>query len=340
MKKGKLFFIIGIFILISCFFVLAKNIINFDNNGFEKNLINPEASNLQQSGILIINPVYGVFDKSRVNIDLIVSEPCNLGYIDYTFNFWEVLNRGGFDNFTNFTGIKSGSLCTNCQIYNKTKSFKDGAHLLTVQCLDKPISASVPFLVDTKKISIQTTEPKRNKFTNGSSFIIKYSEENPWLFILSINGIPMAMKSSPRPGGTPETCPVGKNQVCEFSMDLSLFNNQTINYVFSIFDAGAKQLDSKPVQVTVDTIPPVIGNVVYSSSANSVKVNVSIAENNFAALLYKDNNASSPSWKTFCSSLRNNACSRVLIFRGTHNLELQAIDLAGNSAVKNVTITN
>ena len=65
-----------------------------------------------------------------------------------------------------------------------------------------------------------------------------------------------------------------------------------------------------------------------------------IRDNNFEKISYYDNNALAPKWVTLCAGLTNNRCVKKKYFSlGTHNLDIQVTDKAGNSAKQSIAFT-
>lgn len=188
--------------------------------------------------------------------------------------------------------------------------------------------AFVSFLVDTKNPILHSTSPRGNKFTNGSNFYVRYTEENCKSILLEIFGF----------GGVgnkniiKEPCISGRNSIEYFSLNLSDFDNQEISYQFAVYDVTDKKTRSKFVKVRVDTTAPVINSIKYTQNRGYINLDINITEKNFDKAEYYDLNNAKARWKNLCTSLREGICKKRIRFVGTSpNILIRVLDEAGNS---------
>jgi len=229
-----------------------------------------------------------------------------------------LINKGLINLQYSVDGSRLGSLCRNCDSYNKTKNFKDGYHNLTLVATDKfrELDRNVTsFFVDSTAPKIRETLPKKKGYTNGS-FSIVYDELFLHNITLNYNG-----------SSTKLDCPSGKKQTCYFNVDLSEHNNDTINYYFEVRDMFFKTVQKKPIAVKVDTTVPQINKLNFTVNRRRVEFDINISEE--VELSYYDLNSTRPRWINLCGNcdLYNKKKSFSL---GEHNLIIKATDKAMN----------
>lgn len=143
-------------------------------------------------------------------------------------------------------------LCRNCDEYGfnkkKTNTLKEGRNNITIRATNEfqTIQENISLFIDSIPPKISKTEPGKNEIINGSFFQVKYTEDNPVNVMLFWN-----------PNKTLENCTSGRNQYCSTDANLSDFNNQYINYDFTISD-GINTVQSKTTRVFVDTTSPIL----------------------------------------------------------------------------------
>ena len=131
------------------------------------------------------------------------------------------------------------------------------------------------------------------------------------------------------------------------SQDLSHYNGQEISYNFKITDIANNTDESRLVKVFVDTISPKIlnPNTFWSKNTKNskyVNFNISITELNLESVQYIDSfDGSKARWNNLCTRLnKNNECIAKKFFKtGIHNLTVQVLDKAGNTAQKQISFT-
>ena len=260
--------------------------------------------------ILIINsPNQLVYNIRRIPINLSTNEIVdNITYIDY-------LDRKP----------KEKVLCKNCNEYGLSRkrmdTFSDDLQNMTFKATKNSSSVenTTLFLVDTKEPVIRKTLPKRKGYSNGS-FIIEYQEDNVKQIMLNY-GNNFLGKSD---------CPLNseeRTQMCEFNVNLSEFNNNSLIYWFEIEDIAGNKDTSRETEINVDTIQPNITNLGFNINRRTVKFNITISEK--ADLEYYDENERRPNWKSFCNNCE--VYDRSKTFNaGNHNLIIRATDKANN----------
>jgi len=256
--------------------------------------------------------------------------------VNGTYNFSKL---GYSDNPETY--FKFNLLCSNCKNYSGLKTFKEGNHTLIANgtlANGTKIINHTKFVVDTKKPQFSTIKPSSLKYTNGSDFFIKYSEENCNNLILNVNGSDIKTIS----------CKSGKSINESFFQNLSKYNNQTVYYKFKMIDKAGNAYESRTTNIKVDTKSPEIKNLKVEKSLIGTYIifNMTILNEDKYSLYkieYLDNLSSStinPTWKSLCTSLKpGNICyKKVYSKAGNHNIIIRARDDAGNSDSKIVNL--
>ncbi len=284
-----------------------------------------------------------------------VNDPCCTGLTNFTMDI--SLSNNSFYNQTKpnlsiqlNTKIKQLSyidytdrvpkkvvLCTDCQSYESKKIFKEGLQKLTFigenwigtsKYAWSTQEINITFVIDTKDPKISKILPASNKFTNGSGFIVKYTEENLKNIVLFCEG-----KNSVK-----EDCPSGKNSICSLDLDLSEFEGRLITCNFTIEDFAGHKTSSRPIKVNVDTLPPEINFFNYSVKGKYLLLNLTLNETNLGELIYPHYSNSRLIWRDLCSNVKDGNCFKKLYFSktGQYNLTIRALDKAGNSAEQSI----
>ena len=287
----------------------------------------------------IFSPQQRVYNNSRINLEVSSYKNCDLAYSDYNLDFLEFIEEQ--ENYSFPTDKRPTTLCRDCNLYNRSKTFSDGFHYIYTQCLNEPgINKSEIFLIDDTKPRISSSYPKRNEFTNGSNFIIKYTEEYPTAFLLNVSSlIEYKYGEFYEPNNT---CPSGKNKECSFNINLNSFNNQEVEYSFLIGDIAEHVVQSKPVKIKVDTTSPRLNNPsnFWEQDGRYIKFRFDVTEINFNEITYIDHKDSRPRETVLCSRLKYEMCeSKKSFMRGNHNLTIIIKDKAGNSDKETLSFT-
>ena len=253
------------------------------------------------------------------------------------------LNINSNNNLNKLVLIDNGrllTLCSNCKFYNKLMSFSDGRHNLTFRGIlpnGQTIYNQTFFLVDSKDPQISTTKPQNRRYTNGSDFYIKYTEDNCQSLKILLNG--QETLSNP--------CNSGRNVEKTLAINISSFNGQEVEYKFIVNDIANNTDESRPVKVFVDTTSPIINNPnnFWSKDVKNPKYinfNISITELNLDSVQYLDtSDGAKAKWNTLCTRLnKNNECIAKKSFKtGIHNLTIRVLDKSGNSIQKNINFS-
>jgi hypothetical protein len=266
--------------------------------------IDPTSTNID-----IFSPEEGTLNNKRQLIDVLLSEKvAKLEYQD-----------DGEDG-------KYKTLCKDCDRYNKTKTFAEGAHILKIMATNyagSNTTEQVSFLIDSVKPKIAQVEPKKG-FGDGL-FKVKYTEENP-----------ASVKLTYEQEGVVKTsiktdCPGGKSQICIF--DIGDIKQGEVNFTFEITDVSGFKAESKKASVKIDTIAPLMS---VSSPQNgkvySNKVQFSITTDEVSDIYYRDYEATTPRWTRIAS--KATGYGKLVNFKdGDHEVEFKAVDPAGNTAM-------
>ena len=129
---------------------------------------------------------------------------------------------------------------------------------------------------------------------------------------------------------------------CYINLALSNYNNQNINYYFTVEDIVGNKDSSRSYNILVDTSPPVINNPdsFVQKSGRYIYFDIDITETNFdeATYSYIDNRGRLKE-KRICSSLKNGRCIRKVTFNDEYDYQkIKVLDEAGNSVEKEIVI--
>lgn len=281
----------------------------------------PEIQDCNYTSLCTPNsPLNGIYPERRILLDIEATE--ELDEIEYK------------DNFDSNPRWKR--LCSRCDEYERERSFRDGVHNLLIRCTPfagEPEEHEVSFVSDSKDPRISRTEPRRNSFTNGNNFYVKFKEENPTELSITYN---------PTMVIDLENCSESRGYTeCYTDLDLTPYDNQEISYFFTIEDIAGHKDESSPTKVKVDTTPPLLNNPLsfweQGTGRNSryIYFEFDVTELNFKEINYIDWEDSRPREKRLCSRLRNGICEVRKSFRsGSHDLTITILDEAGNSWVE------
>jgi hypothetical protein len=270
-------------------------------------------------GLVVNSPLDGQsYSNKKISLDIQVtdSNDVEIGYIDYSD-----------------TRPRYKRLCSRCDSYNRTKSFGEGWHNVTITATDKAGNSdeeNITFFVDSKKPRIKRVEPRSRSYTNGT-FTVKYDEENLQLLTLMYkeNG------SEDYVAFATDTCPSGKNQEC--IMTVQGLEQGELWYYFVLEDLAFMD-ESREVKVFVDTVAPVITLLSPSSGSFETYYPFNITISEYAKLEFIDHTASSPRYRSLCS--RCDSYDRRKYFSdGDHSLTIRASDKAGNYDEVDITFT-
>jgi protein-disulfide isomerase len=341
MEKGfKLYLIVLLFVILSIFQILAlstetcvkiqesvkqKTITGVDSTFDNEGIISIEPSDI----ISILSPYSSNYDNNRLRLDIVTKEKCNLEYSDYVVKKDNWFN-GGCDNPV-FPERNFRQLCRKCYEYNKSLSFQNGIHYLTIRCSDKKdILSTAVFFVDGNTPKILDNSKKDNSFVNGNGFSVKYNEN----FVLSAGLEVREVCKNPdfcKKIDYYTSCELGKSQCDFYDLDLSQFNGKEVEYKYFIYNLGGKLAESNYYRAFVDTANPVIDSFSYSVDKNRALFNLDIKEDNIAKVEYIDYHSRNPVWKTICDLEQSTKCNPIIgISKGEHFFDIRVTDKAGN----------
>jgi len=277
--------------------------------------------------LTLIGPIAdSIYSERYVYVIFNVSEPADVSYYD---------NINGRGQWTR--------VCSDCTLYNHERAFKEGLNNITFKAVDSSGQENlteVSFFIDSKKPKVAKYLPKKG-FTNGE-FYVEIHEMNPIELNISY-GILGNYKT--QSVNLSECVPIKGNSeklACDVSVNLSNFSGQVITYWFSLKDIAGTVAESKRPQLTVDIIPPTINNPssYWTKVGKYVYFNISVNETNFDEIVYRDNSASRPNWRTLCSSLKNGFCvKKITLSQEMGTVDLQLVDDAGNAVGIPVTFS-
>ena len=240
-------------------------------------------------------------------------------------------------------------LCDNVVSCDKSVSFSEGAHSITVKAVDKYGNEGTigrSFSIDSQKPKIYKTLPKKG-FSDGK-FSVEFKEANPKSLILyygtktkAFDLNQLSSKCSESNSGSS-----GKT-VCEIEADVAEFDGQTIQYWFELTDVADSIASSKKISVQVDNTAPKLLNPDNfwtqgtGKSNKYIYVSMLVEENNLDYVKYSDSLGSS-TLKTVCSTLKSGGkCEKKLTFtkKGVHDVEFVLMDEAGHATTKTISFT-
>ncbi len=231
------------------------------------------------------------------------------------------------------------TLCSSCDSYGlikqKKQILREGLNDLTIKATDffgNTDEKNITLFTDTIPPRILSTFPQRSSITNGSNFFIRYTEEN-------MNNISLFIDSNINHLSYLPSCPLGKNQNCSLSINLSAFDGQSAVFYFEVRDS-IFNTKSNPTQVLIDTTSPILSVFSPQNISYAKKVSFSITISEPSTLEYLDSSVFPLRWKTLCSSCDSYGfpTQKFITFSpGSHTLTIRARDKAGNSDEETVT---
>lgn len=288
-----------------------------------------EVGEVEEFVLDIFSPVDGNSDSKKIGFNLTTSEEVlKIEYINYA------------DNRPRWR-----TLCRNCEEYGfsrkKTKSFSDGLNNLGFRATGEDgqvVEENVSVLVDSKAPRISKTLPKRNGYTNGSGFYIKYTEENLVRLSVSYNSTENLSF---------ENCSEIRNyKECWFDLNLSEHDGDEIEYWFEMEDIVGHVVSSRATRINVDTSAPVVENndsfwqQGIGRYARYIYFDLNVSEENLDEIsyLYVDSRNVMRE-KRLCTRLKNGVCEKRVSFkRGDKLIGVFVVDKAENSVFENVGI--
>ena len=237
------------------------------------------------------------------------------------------------------TNSRFRRLCRNCDSYGiereKSLSLREGENNIMFRASrnGEVVEENVSVFVDSKSPRISRILPRRNSYTNGSDFYVRYTEDNLENISLVINSENVSF--IPNQQEFIGNCTSGKNQECFFNVDISAFNNESINFSFLLNDPVHNVSSRSTASVFVDTASPMMElNMPVNGSlvSRAVAFNLSVSED--VDLEYMDLSNPRPKFKRLCNncnSYGDNKESTKRFTAGEHMVLIRAVDKAGNS---------
>jgi len=261
--------------------------------------------------VTIASPEDTMYSDTKVDLTIGVSE--TVAKLEYSLD-----------------GGKFSKLCTNCNGYDRTKTFFDGKHTLTVNATDYAGNfdlKTVQFTVDSKAPKITKQYPSNNGYTNGTFYVI-YTEDNLEKITLYYKGV-YEPESSYKPVAPLAECKSGKNKQCNFFADLTAYEGKNINYYFVVENHFGKAT-SRVYKEVVDTIVPSITINSPSSTppytSHRVMLDVAVTPPEDVKLEYSVDGGRFATLCADCSSFK----ATKTFSKGLHELAIMATDKAGN----------
>jgi len=250
-----------------------------------------------------------LFDSRKVDFFLSTNELSSLYYMD-------LLDRSP----------KPRRLCSNCDEYDRAKSFRDGDHEVEFSAMDEAgneATITKTFTIDSRAPRISRSEPKNRKYGNGL-FTVTYNEENPARVTLyySYNGVDFFDKDN-------FNCEGGRNAICE--IEVTDLEEGQVFYYFEVEDiVGNTYQQRRPTEIMIDTIDPVLTvtnpeDMVYET----YRVPFTLESDEEVTFEYMVMNSARPTWKRLCSRCTEYDRERSFAY-GEYEVKIRAVDAAGN----------
>ena len=286
---------------------VTVNAIDFaGNNASLTWFFNVDVSNI--SSINVLSPENKDYGNSRVPVTITLGEKANKLWI--------------FDVFSNKTRL----LCRECNLFNKTLSFKEGQHIIRFIASDNGsnnTSVNVNFLVDIAKPKIIKLNYKNKTITNSTFFNLKYSET----LLDNIKFYYRENTSSIFIATALNNCNNRTNANCNLTINSAGLDGKTVVYYFNVTDK-IRSVSSKKQEIYFDFSNPVLNvldpdNINYNTS--TIRFDIQSNEK-LKSLTYTENGKTA----SLCSNCLTYNKTRNF-GKGVHNLVIKSIDFAGNS---------
>ncbi len=213
-------------------------------------------------------------------------------------------------------------LCTKCTEYGftkgKTLSLSDGYHDINIFSTDGLINETIPLFVDSTAPRVINQEPGNKEYCT-SQFIVKYSEDylkNVKLYY----GTNLVENSS---------CPAGRNQLCDFNVDLNSYENKNLTFHFEVQDTFDTVAYRRNHTCLVDTIPPHINTPIWRKDGYYIFLNISL-DQKAKYIKYSDNGGRESSLCSNCGEYGASKVMKKYFSKGSHSVVIIAEDAAGN----------
>ena len=228
-------------------------------------------------------------------------------------------------------------VCNDCYpgspSYSRERSFNEGENRLQFKAVDvvgNTVYENITFYIDSQKPRISKTEP-RGGYASGE-FSVEFKEENPEKLTLYY-GIDYSILN------IEEDCEEDRRGYsCNIEVDLSSYDEQDIEYYFVLEDKAGNVDESRHNLIEVDYSAPVIHSAEWIENGKNRELVVNVTEKNLDKIEYIDWNDDRARWSRLCSRLDDDGLcyGRVRFNDGEHDVEIRAIDKAGNEARYNL----
>lgn len=264
----------------------------------------------------------GKYNSKYVLFDLSSDDSSSFYYLD------NINGRGKWSRLAALT-----------RLFKKSISFQEGLNDITIKAIDNndnEVSMIRSFYVDSTKPKITKALPGKG-FANGK-FEVLFTEANPVSVTLDYGNNIKGRRTANVPLSSCTHDDKGK-YYCIVNVSLGDYNNQDIDYKFRVVDVVGNSIESKTIILKVDSAKPVITNSpIYTINGKYVIFRLNITEVNLDRVVYMDNTLLRPSWKSLCSSLKNNVCEKKITFsKGSHVVDVKVSDKAGNELVQRIS---
>jgi hypothetical protein len=268
----------------------------------------------------VFMPQEKLYSSRKVQVNLSLTE--KVDKVEYT-----ILNE---------KAPKPKVLCSDCSEYGKSKkreiTLNEGLNILKINASDEFGNSREQILsirVDSRVAVITKTEPLRGTTTNGSNFLVKYTEEN-------LKNVTLVYgNDSYKKRITKTDCESGSGKNCSFILNLEEFDGKRIDYYFELTDyIGTTK--SREAEITADTISPIL-NIISPENriyAGKVPFNITVSEK--AKLEYKNGIGR---WQALCTNCNSYGKKKVTKYfsPGNYTILIRATDKAGNSDAEEVS---
>ncbi|MBU0760840.1 MAG: hypothetical protein KJ858_04060, partial [Nanoarchaeota archaeon] len=234
-------------------------------------------------------PVAGPLDKKQVYFNITINEIVDLEYKD-------LLSPSG----------KWKSLCKNCEEYGnskkKYKTFNNGPYNLLIRAKDNAENQDtemVEIFVDSKAPQILGFTPEDGEIIPRSLFEIEYTEEE---FVERIELYWKIVGNESYNNKTLNDCPTGRRQTCSTKLNLTEYNNQSIEFFFKISDiASSTASEIATVEIDNDLPQVAINSPIANKNYGDTKILLDIEIDEMVETLeYKNMKDKNPRFRRLC----------------------------------------
>ena len=260
--------------------------------------------------ITVNQPQNIIYNSRRIPLDVVVSENVLLSMI---------INEG-----------REQRLCSSCDAESRIVTLNDGNYNMTFIAEDGAGHRSnntIAFSIDANPPKITKTSPaKDSKEQSLVNFTVTYKEENVQQVTLTYG----LNASDPLTALTvPLICPSGTNMKCSIVQDLSVLNNNNVEYFFTIEDSAGSMDISKITTFSVDASAPIFLSILEPTmmvyGTRNVPIILTLSEP--VTLKASVNGARQRVLCTKCGAYNKSLSLRD----GEYNITLEATDPSGFS---------